>query len=60
VPGSPDEILRLLLDDKQRLHWDHGVKEASVNKTSNELVVVYNRAILDDDPAEFREYTETI
>lgn len=57
---SPEEILRLLLDDKQRQLWDFRVKQASINRGTNELVVVYNRFLLDDDPAESPEYTETI
>ena len=35
--STPNEFIKILLDDKKRRIWDFNLKSAKLNKISNEL-----------------------
>lgn len=55
---TPDEILKLLLNDKKRFLWDHGLQTAKISNNSTELQLSYPQSL--QDQSEPSEYTENI
>ena len=41
ILGSPDELLKVLLDETQRNHWDFNVVKSELDSINNRLVITY-------------------